>query len=247
MFPREEVSRDAFENLLRALAGAGLIRLEELTFEKDDRRIAYRKASLTREGEELPANDPLDFVLPESLEQAVPARRKSRSSRSAAPAASKTTSTLPPRADTREMPAHAAEIEEKLRTWRLSQARKHGVPAFCILGNQTIRAIAQERPITVEELLSVRGVGPAKAENFAGNLQNLCPGLALPRSRQHSIGLQSPFAPSRHASWTNCQDAVGSCGYATRGIARHGLPWDWRCAGGGNRSDGSFPSGRSTF
>ena len=65
MFPREQVSRDEFENLLQALAGAGLVRLEELTFEKDGRSIAYRKASLTQEGEELPPSDPLDFVLPD--------------------------------------------------------------------------------------------------------------------------------------------------------------------------------------
>lgn len=174
MFPREEVSRDAFENLLRALASAGLIRLEELTFEKDDRSIAYRKASLTREGEELPTNDPLDFVLPENLEQAVPARKKSGSKRSATAAASKSKSTLSQQPDTSEMPAHAAAIEEKLRTWRLSQARKHGVPAFCILGNQTIRAIAQERPITREELLCVSGIGAAKAEKFGEEICRIC-------------------------------------------------------------------------
>ena len=44
MFPREEVSRDEFENLLRALARAGLLRIEELTFEKDGRSIAYRRS-----------------------------------------------------------------------------------------------------------------------------------------------------------------------------------------------------------
>ena len=72
------------------------------------------------------------------------------------------------------MPAHAAAIEEKLRTWRLSQARKHGVPAFCILGNQTIRAIAQERPITLEELLCVSGIGAAKAEKFGEEICRIC-------------------------------------------------------------------------
>ena len=68
MFPHEQVSRDDFENLLQAMAGAGLVRLEELTFEKDGRSIAYRKASLTQEGDELPPTDPLDFVLPDSCE-----------------------------------------------------------------------------------------------------------------------------------------------------------------------------------
>ncbi len=50
---------------------------KNLTFEKDGRSIAYRKASLTQEGEELPPTDPLDFVLPDSSNQVVTTRKKS--------------------------------------------------------------------------------------------------------------------------------------------------------------------------
>jgi RecQ family ATP-dependent DNA helicase len=174
MFPREQVSRDAFENLLQALAGAGLVRLEELSFEKDGRSIAYRKASLTQEGEELPPTDPLEFVLPDNSNHATPARKKSESKRSRKSVSLKTGITPSRQPETAAMSAHAAAIEEKLRTWRLAEARKHGVPAFCILGNKTIRAIAEQRPITLEELRCVSGIGPSKAEKFGEEICRIC-------------------------------------------------------------------------
>src|SRR6185437_13209942 len=157
MFPHEQVSRDAFENLLQALVGAGLVRLEELAFEKDGRSIAYRKASLTHEGEELPPTDPLDFVLPDSSNHATPAGRKGEGKRRGKSVPSKAAQTPARTPDLTEISAHAAVIEDKLRAWRLAEARKHGVPAFHVLGNKTMRAIAQQRPITLEELRCVSG------------------------------------------------------------------------------------------
>lgn len=174
MFPREQVSRDAFENLLQALAGAGLVRLEELTFEKDGRSIAYRKASLTQEGEELPPTDPLDFTLPESSNHATPARRKGESQRSGKSVSSKIATTPVRQAEIADMSVHAAAIEDKLRVWRLAEARKHGVPAFHVLGNKTMRAIAQQRPITLEELRCVSGIGPSKTEKFGEEICRIC-------------------------------------------------------------------------
>ncbi len=174
MFPREQVSRDEFENLLQALAGAGLVRLEELTFEKDGRSIAYRKASLTQEGEELPPSDPLDFVLPDRSNHATPALKKGDRKRSRIGIPSKPATTPARPVETSEISAHASVIEDKLRTWRLAEARKHGVPAYCIVGNKTMRDIAQQRPITLEELLCVSGIGPSKAEKFGEEICRIC-------------------------------------------------------------------------
>jgi len=173
MFPREEVSRDDFENLLRALAGAGLLRMEELTFEKDDRSIPYRRVSLTAEGRDLPDNDPLHLLLPEPFQAAASASKTrpkpNAASRpaSAGPASGKTTAVSP-------ISMHAAAIEEKLRAWRIAEAKKRGVPAFHILSNKTLRAIAEERPITVPQLLCVSGIGPARAEQFGDEICRIC-------------------------------------------------------------------------
>ena len=42
---------------------AGILALEDATFEAEGRTIAYRKASLTSYGEEVDEQTPIDFVL----------------------------------------------------------------------------------------------------------------------------------------------------------------------------------------
>jgi len=63
LFPGEAMTRDDFEHLVGAMAGAGLVRVEEATFEKGDRIIFYRKVTLTQEGSELDETTPVDFFL----------------------------------------------------------------------------------------------------------------------------------------------------------------------------------------
>ena len=46
--PNGVMSRDAFEEVLGAMARAGLVRLSDAVFEKDGKQIPYRKVSLTR-------------------------------------------------------------------------------------------------------------------------------------------------------------------------------------------------------
>ncbi len=48
--PNAAISRTEFENLLKALAGALLITLREDAFEKNGKRIHYRRAEITRKG-----------------------------------------------------------------------------------------------------------------------------------------------------------------------------------------------------
>lgn len=55
---------------------------------------------------------------------------------------------------------------EDLRTWRTETARDLGVPPYVVLSDQTLTAIASERPQTVAELLGVKGIGPVKAEFY---------------------------------------------------------------------------------
>jgi DNA topoisomerase-3 len=57
-----------------------------------------------------------------------------------------------------------------LRDWRLEEARRRRIPAFRILTNQTLAAIASTRPTSSEELLGVRGVGPALNDKYGQTL-----------------------------------------------------------------------------
>ena len=54
----------------------------------------------------------------------------------------------------------------RLREWRAGVAKEHGVPAYVVFHDGTLRAIAQQRPRALEELAQVSGVGTAKLARY---------------------------------------------------------------------------------
>ncbi len=159
------VTRDAFEDLLAALAGAGFVRLDEATFEKDGRTIPYRKASLTHEGASFSERDADTVVLRERAAGAAPdtqARKKG--------AAKSTRNADAPLTGT------AAVLEERLRTWRKTEAQRLGQPAYCVFPDRTLRLLAEERPVSEQDLLAIAGFGPAKTSKFGEAVLRVCAG-----------------------------------------------------------------------
>jgi ATP-dependent DNA helicase RecQ len=55
---------------------------------------------------------------------------------------------------------------ERLRRWRHEKAQALGVPAFWVLHNRVLEAIACQRPRTLGELEGMRGIGGRKVEQF---------------------------------------------------------------------------------
>ena len=55
---------------------------------------------------------------------------------------------------------------ERLRRWRLQKAQALGVPAFMVLHNRVLEAIARLTPRTLGELAGVRGMGAYKIKQF---------------------------------------------------------------------------------
>ncbi|MFT0850505.1 DNA helicase RecQ [Achromobacter sp. F4_2707] len=55
---------------------------------------------------------------------------------------------------------------EALRAWRASVAREHGVPAYVIFHDATLREVARRNPQTLGELAHVHGVGVRKLEAY---------------------------------------------------------------------------------
>lgn len=53
-----------------------------------------------------------------------------------------------------------------LRAWRLEKARREGKPAYTVFSNATLDAIAASGARNLGELARIKGVGPAKLENF---------------------------------------------------------------------------------
>ena len=62
-------------------------------------------------------------------------------------------------------PAAAARFE-RLRAWRAGTARAHGVPAYVIFHDATLRDIAQDAPQTLDALGQISGVGARKLESY---------------------------------------------------------------------------------
>jgi DNA helicase II / ATP-dependent DNA helicase PcrA len=53
-----------------------------------------------------------------------------------------------------------------LRAWRLEKARREGKPAYTVFSNATLDAIAASGARNLGDLARIKGVGPAKLENF---------------------------------------------------------------------------------
>jgi len=65
-----------------------------------------------------------------------------------------------------ELPAVAAPLFERLRTWRAATARELGSPAYVVFADATLRGIALTTPSSRDELAGVSGVGAAKLERY---------------------------------------------------------------------------------
>ena len=59
---------------------------------------------------------------------------------------------------------------DALRQWRAATAREQGVPAYVILHDRTLHELASLRPRTPDELLTIAGIGAAKAERYGAAL-----------------------------------------------------------------------------
>lgn len=55
---------------------------------------------------------------------------------------------------------------ERLRQWRLAEAREQGVPPYVVFGDATLRALAAHLPQNDAALLEISGIGQAKLERY---------------------------------------------------------------------------------
>ena len=62
------------------------------------------------------------------------------------------------------------DLVERLRQWRSKRAEADRVPAFVILTDATLLAVAEKRPASLEGLLQVPGIGRRKADLYAAEL-----------------------------------------------------------------------------
>jgi DNA helicase-2/ATP-dependent DNA helicase PcrA len=63
-----------------------------------------------------------------------------------------------------------AAVEDALRAWRRRRARLDQVPAYVVLSDRTLEALAEARPSSRGGLARVRGIGPAKLERYGDEI-----------------------------------------------------------------------------
>jgi len=66
-----------------------------------------------------------------------------------------------------------AGLLEQLKAWRLEQARGQSVPAYVILHDRTLAEIAASRPVDIDALAAISGIGAKKLERYGDALLEL--------------------------------------------------------------------------
>ena len=61
-------------------------------------------------------------------------------------------------------------IFERLRSWRMGTAREHGVPAYVVFQDATLREIAKGKPASLDALRGVSGVGEKKLVSYGDEI-----------------------------------------------------------------------------
>jgi DNA topoisomerase-3 len=157
-------ARPRFERLIGGLVRAGQLRVEEATFEKDGKTIPYHRLYPVGRGDPARARlTPSSLPAPERPTRAP--RRKGAPRRDTAP---RTPSVALPSSGA------SAGLVEKLRAWRLEEARRRRVPAFRVLTNRALIAVAEARPTTPDALRTVKGLGPKVLKESGAQLVALC-------------------------------------------------------------------------
>jgi ATP-dependent DNA helicase RecQ len=72
-----------------------------------------------------------------------------------------------------KLSVEAQTIFERLRAWRVEAARRHGVPAYVIFHDATLRQIASTRPSSLDALRAISGVGAKKLDAYGADIVGL--------------------------------------------------------------------------
>jgi DNA topoisomerase-3 len=179
IFSDGEMSRDTFEEVLGAMARAGLVRLADAVFEKDGKQIPYRKASLKPAAYSVDEATPIAFIMKDTTPVSTKRKRRKKPT---VPARKRATGAEPPAqpkpAPEKRRPEAGpnSQLEEVLRAWRLAEAKRRGVPAFRIFSDQVLRAMVSRRPATARELLAIPGIGISTVEKYGAQIYRILHG-----------------------------------------------------------------------
>jgi DNA topoisomerase-3 len=177
LFPAGDVGRRTVEHVLGGLVRARAVSLVDDSFEKEGTVVPFQRAYLAEKNAmgnkgRTPAEAPAFRMAGGGASSTRPRERKRQ--RAEARRTPQTIQTSPKsKAKSKGnakgkaiVGARADALFQTLRAWRLAEARRTGLPAFRILTDRTLLAIAADRPDSEDALLGVHGIGPALAKRY---------------------------------------------------------------------------------
>ncbi|HUE23697.1 MAG TPA: DNA topoisomerase 3 [Bryobacteraceae bacterium] len=173
VFADYSLDRDGFEQVLGAMARAGWVEMTEASFQQEGRRVDYRLAALSAAGLALDAHLNAGAVPPFEMKleiEAGPRRRKKGRAAHREKGARKRQAVAPAAKAPPPAPVANVAVEKALRDWRLAEAKRRNVPAFRILSDKSLQAIAADKPSSVRELLEIPGIGARLAEQYGAQI-----------------------------------------------------------------------------
>lgn len=146
----------AVEEWIDAAVGAGLLAATE---------DAYRTLALTRPGREVMAGRVarVELTLPEPPRGRAAGRKRKNKSWDAAATSG---------GDSDRNSADPTLLGA-LRHWRREESARRGVPAYVVLHDRTLEALAADRPASLRALSEIPGIGPAKLAAYGPALLSL--------------------------------------------------------------------------
>ncbi len=186
LFPAGDFDRRSLEHLLGALVRAGEVRLEDDSFLKDGAVVHFQRVYLAREGMPRPEGEARFTIAGEVSRASRRVKRAKRAKRERGQrgtrgargargqsAGRKERAGVSPAARASTAPGKSGALFEALRAWRLAEAKKKGVPAFRIMNDRTMLAIATETPLDEGALLRVAGIGPGISRRYGAALLSI--------------------------------------------------------------------------
>ena len=168
VFADFSLDRDGCEQVLGGMARAGWVEMSEASFQQEGRRVDYRLAGLSAAGRELDAAAVPAFEMKLEIEATGKRRKKGRAANREKRARQR--GKAAPVAAAGNATARNAAVEKALRDWRLAEAKRRAVPAFRILSDKSLQAIAVDKPGTMRELLEIPGIGARLAEQYGAQI-----------------------------------------------------------------------------
>lgn len=167
--PSGKMARHDFEAVLDAMCRSRLVAIEDAEYEKDGQVRRFRKVRLLKDGSAPPVDSRMELLIADGVAEEFSSAPSKR-----APQKSAKQSKRVQQSDEISLTAEGEVLVARLKLWRTAEARRLCVPAYCVLHDRTLTALALARPTTPRQLLEIDGIGPTKVERFGSAILELC-------------------------------------------------------------------------